>query len=134
MSINKGMMSSNTDQWATPQMFFDEVNAEFQFDVDVCADHNNAKCDLYFTKEMDGLKQNWGGHVCWMNPPYGREIGKWVKKAAESGTVVVALLPAVKETVVRVRPMLTGLAKVMDDPLGLDTGKRTKMTAKRRTK
>jgi phage N-6-adenine-methyltransferase len=96
--INKGMMSSNTDQWATPQTFFDEVNTEFDCTLDVCADYSNAKCGLYFTKEMDGLKQNWGSHVCWMNPPYGREIGKWVKKAAESGTVVVALLPARTDT------------------------------------
>lgn len=92
--------SSATDQWATPQDFFDAVNAEFGFTVDVCADSMNAKCAVFFCKECDGLKQIWSG-VCWMNPPYGREIGKWVKKAYESaqqGATVVCLLPARTDT------------------------------------
>ena len=95
--INTGMMTSNTDQWSTPQAFFDGLNAEFGFTVDVCALPENAKCAKYYTPEMDGLAQKWGG-ACWMNPPYGREIGKWVKKAAEAGTLVVGLLPARTDT------------------------------------
>ncbi len=83
MPINKGMMSSNTDMWATPQEFFNKLNAEFNFEIDVCAISENAKCDLFYSPEKDGLKQKWRG-ICWMNPPYGREIGKWVKKAYES--------------------------------------------------
>lgn len=55
------MFSSSTDLWATPQDFFDHLNAEFNFDVDVCATPDNAKCDIYFTKEQDGLVQSWGG-------------------------------------------------------------------------
>lgn len=55
------MFSSSTDLWETPQDFFDHLNAEFNFDVDVCATPDNAKCDIYFTKEQDGLVQSWGG-------------------------------------------------------------------------
>ena len=75
--------SSATDLWATPQDFFDELNNEFNFDLDVCANDENAKCAKYYTAENDGLAQDWKG-TCWMNPPYGREIGKWMRKAYES--------------------------------------------------
>lgn len=99
--ITKGMMSSNTDEWATPQWLFDELKYEFYFTTDVCATDQNSKCTLYFTKEVDGLSQEWLG-TCWMNPPYGREIGKWVKKAYESsiknGSTIVCLLPARTDT------------------------------------
>lgn len=100
MSINQGLFTSNTDQWATPQDFFDKLDKEFEFDIDVCADLHNHKCRNYFSKEQDGLKQDWKG-VCWMNPPYGRVIGDWVKKAYESslnGATVVCLLPARTDT------------------------------------
>jgi phage N-6-adenine-methyltransferase len=99
--INKGLLTSITDQWATPQDFFDRQNAMYgPFTLDVCADKENAKCASYFDKATDGLKQQWIGK-CWMNPPYGREIGKWMKKAYESagnGTVVVCLVPARTDT------------------------------------
>ena len=92
--------SSKTDLWATPQDFFDAINKEFSFDVDVCATAENAKFQNYFNVQQDGLKQDWSG-VCWMNPPYGRVIGNWVKKAYESaqnGATVVCLLPARTDT------------------------------------
>ena len=93
--------SSVTDQWATPQDFFDQQNAlHGPFDVDVCADAVNAKCAKFFDKAADGLTQQWVGK-CWMNPPYGRDIGKWMKKAKESavaGAVVVCLVPARTDT------------------------------------
>lgn len=92
--------SSATDVWATPQSLFDELNAEFAFTLDVCALPENAKCDRYFTPETDGLTQAWTG-VCWMNPPYGRTIGQWMRKAYESaqaGATVVALVPARTDT------------------------------------
>lgn len=94
------MFSSKTDLWATPQYLFDRYNEQYLFNLDVCANSDNAKCDRFFTKDQDGLKQEWNG-VCWMNPPYGREIGRWVKKAYESaqdGATVVALLPARTDT------------------------------------
>ena len=81
--FTEGMRSSLTDQWATPQYLFDKLNQEFGFTLDVCADESNHKTGAYFSKEDDGLRQEWTG-VCWMNPPYGREIGKWVKKAYEA--------------------------------------------------
>jgi phage N-6-adenine-methyltransferase len=96
-----GMFTSNTDEWETPQDFFDDLDNEFGFEVDVCALPENAKCKLYFSPETDGLTQEWNG-VCWMNPPYGRQIGKWVEKAYEESrkpnTMVVMLLPARTDT------------------------------------
>lgn len=75
------MFSSGTDLWATPQDFFDKLNKEFDFDLDPCATHKNAKCSKYFTKEIDGLKQDWQGYKVFCNPPYGRSIKDWVEKA-----------------------------------------------------
>lgn len=95
--MNEVMFSSKTDLWSTPQDFFDKLNEEFGFDVDVCALPSNAKCDKYYTPLDDGLSQKWEG-VCWCNPPYGREIGKWVKKAYQSDAIVVMLLPARTDT------------------------------------
>jgi site-specific DNA-methyltransferase (adenine-specific) len=92
--------SSKTCVWATPQDFFDKLDAEFGFALDVCALRENAKCKRYFTPEVNGLVQEWRD-VCWMNPPYGREIGRWVAKAFESarnGATVVCLLPARTDT------------------------------------
>jgi phage N-6-adenine-methyltransferase len=93
--------SSATDDWSTPQEFFDELNAEFAFTFDVCASHSNAKCSRYFTREDDGLTRPWGVERCWMNPPYGREIGAWMSKAHRSslnGALVVCLVPARTDT------------------------------------
>jgi phage N-6-adenine methyltransferase len=92
--------SSKTDLWATPQVFFDELDNEFHFETDVCALPENAKCKRYFTPQQDGLSQEWDG-VCWMNPPYGRDISKWMKKAYESslhGATVVCLVPSRTDT------------------------------------
>jgi phage N-6-adenine-methyltransferase len=88
--------SSATAEWSTPQHVFDELDAEFSFELDVCATAENAKCERYFTRADNGLSQAWRG-VCWMNPPYGREIGPWVRKAYESTrwrATVVCLVPA----------------------------------------
>ena len=96
------MFSSKTDLWSTPQVFFDQLNKEFNFTLDPCATRENAKCSKYFTKQEDGLKQDWGGETVFVNPPYGREIKKWVKKASEEskkpGTTVVMLMPARTDT------------------------------------
>ena len=92
--------SSATDEWATPQDFFDRLNAEFRFTLDVCALPHSAKCADYFTPETDGLAQEWRG-VCWMNPPYGRAISRWMRKAFEAslaGATVVCLVPARTDT------------------------------------
>lgn len=91
------MFSSKTDLWTTPQELFDKYDAIYHFETDVCALSENAKCKRFFTPGMDGLKQEWTG-VCWCNPPYGRQIGKWVEKAAKSFATVVVLLPARTDT------------------------------------
>jgi putative DNA N-6-adenine-methyltransferase of bacteriophage len=92
--------SSKTDMWATPQDFFDALDAEFHFTLDACAVKENAKCAAYYTPEQNGLDQPWTGQV-WCNPPYGRNVGQWVKKAhdtASGGGCVVMLLPARTDT------------------------------------
>lgn len=95
------MFSSKTDLWSTPQDFFDKLNEVFQFDIDVCALPENAKCSTFYTPEDDGLAQDWHG-TCWMNPPYGEEISPWVEKAylsaKKNGATVVCLVPARVDT------------------------------------
>ena len=96
--MNKDLMfSSNSELWETPQELFDRQNEIYRFETDVCALPENAKCNNFYTPEMDGLKQEWKGS-CWCNPPYGRQIGKWVEKAATSAATVVMLLPARTDT------------------------------------
>ena len=99
--INDGMMSSELPNWGTPQDLFDRLNEQHGFTLDVCAEEWSAKCDKYFTKETDGLAQNWSGDVCFMNPPYGREIKQWMEKAVKewkAGAKVVCLVPARTDT------------------------------------
>lgn len=94
------MFSSKTDLWETPKDFFDTLDAEFRFNLDVCALPENAKCAAYYSPDVDGLSQPWYGN-CWCNPPYGRQVGRWVAKAAQSaaeGATVVMLLPARTDT------------------------------------
>ncbi len=99
--INRGLFSSNSNEWATPTKFFEELNEEFHFTLDPCATPENAKCKFFYTIEDDGLTKKWGGKRVFCNPPYGREIGKWVKKCYEESKncdVVVMLIPARTDT------------------------------------
>jgi phage N-6-adenine-methyltransferase len=99
MTTNVHFMSQRQD-WETPQFLFDGLNAEFGFELDVCATAQNAKCRRFIAPEDDALSQRWEG-VCWMNPPYGREIDRWMRKAFESaqeGATVVCLVPARTDT------------------------------------
>lgn len=100
--MNKAMFSSKTDEWETPQDFFDALDAEFHFTLDPCATPENAKCKKYFTKAEDGLRQDWQGETVFCNPPYGRAIKDWVKKCYEESrkpnTTVVMLIPARTDT------------------------------------
>lgn len=97
------MFSSKTDLWSTPWNFFDKLNDEFHFTLDPCSTHENAKCYKHFTIEEDGLLQDWGNEVVFCNPPYGRQIKDWVKKAYEESqkdnTTVVMLIPARTDTI-----------------------------------
>ena len=102
--LSKALFSSTKEDWATPQDFFDKLDEEFHFDLDPCADAENAKCKEYFTKEENGLLKDWGGgRRVFCNPPYGRtSTGEWIRKCYEEakkpGTVVVALIPARTDT------------------------------------
>lgn len=90
-------MSKESDIYSTPKALFNELDKEFHFTLDACANKDNHKCERYFTEETDGLSQSWVGETVWCNPPYS-EIGKWVRKAYEEhtkpNTAVVMLLPA----------------------------------------
>lgn len=82
--MDRVLFSSRETAWETPQELFDQLDREFEFELDVCALPENAKCGRFYTPEDDGLSQPWPG-VVWCNPPYGREVGRWVEKAfAES--------------------------------------------------
>ena len=98
--ITKGMFPSASNEWATPQEFFNQLNSEFHFTLDPCCTHDNAKCENHYTIAEDGLSQNWEGRV-FCNPPYGRELPKWVKKCYEEslkGSLVVMLIPSRTDT------------------------------------
>lgn len=100
--VNDALYSSKETEWETPQGFFDKLNEEFHFTLDPCATTQNAKCAKYFTKEIDGLSQSWRDERVYCNPPYGREISKWIEKAfyeTNNGRgIVVMLLPARTDT------------------------------------
>ncbi len=83
-NIVASLQISQNPEWPTPQHVFDTLDAEFHFTLDVCANADNHKCERYFDEATDGLKQDWQGEVCWMNPPYGRPISQWVRKAAQT--------------------------------------------------
>ena len=95
--------SSKSSEWETPRDFFVKFQRIFNFDIDVCATKENTLLPDFWTKEDDALKQDWSGKTCWMNPPYGREIGHFMRKAYEesqkqNGATVVCLVPARTDT------------------------------------
>ena len=98
-------MNDDKFERSTPQWLFDILDMEFNFDIDVCASKYNAKCKHYITKELNCLKGDWynkdldklncGFLTCWMNPPYGRKIKPFMKKAYEQslkGNIIVSLV------------------------------------------
>ena len=99
--LNSSLFSSKDQTWETPTDLFNKIDEVFKFDVDVCAVPETAKCQKYFTPEINGLDQRWSGS-CWMNPPYGREQIKWITKAYEdsrdNNATVVCLIPARPDT------------------------------------
>ena len=100
--VDKVHFSSDSNEWETPQDLFDKLNDEFRFTLDPCASKNNAKCKKYYTKEDNGLIQSWRDEIVFMNPPYGREIPKWVEKAYNESIhedcIVVCLIPSRTDT------------------------------------
>lgn len=98
---DSALFSSKSDEWATPQELYDKLDAEFDFNLDPCASDINHKCDTYYTAEIDGLQQKWGGYRVFCNPPYSN-IAKWVEKAfretRNDNTLVVLLIPSRTDT------------------------------------
>ena len=95
------LFSSASEEWGTPQDLFDELNSVYNFTLDPSASDYNHKCEKYFTKDDDGLSKSWSGETVFCNPPYGRHIGDWVKKAYDEslkGTKIVMLIPARTDT------------------------------------
>ena len=94
--------SSESNEWGTPQDLYNELDEQYGFTLDPCATKENAKCDKYYTKEDDGLLQDWRDEVVFMNPPYGREISKWIEKAytesLHGDCIVVCLIPSRTDT------------------------------------
>jgi len=100
------MPVSKTDDWATPQKLYDELNAIYHFDLDPAASSTNHKCDNWYgldhvdETKRDGLARPWEGSSVWVNPPYGRVLSQWVRKAYEEShdKTVVMLLPCRSDT------------------------------------
>lgn len=94
-------LTSKSNEWPTPQKFFDELNKEFNFTLDPCCTHESAKCQKYYTEADDGLSKSWAGERVFMNPPYGSAIKTWMIKAyleSQGGALVVCLVPARTDT------------------------------------
>jgi len=94
---NNGRYNGNGRHWETPPEVFEPLHREFSFTIDVCAQASTAKVPRFYTEEQNALERFWAGERCWMNPPYGREIYAWTRKArieAAAGALVVGLLPA----------------------------------------
>lgn len=105
--MNNVHFKSGNKEWETPSTVFVPLRKEFDIVLDVCATTENTKCKAFFDKKVNGLTSSWGivhdlgGKACWMNPPYGRGVDRWVKKAydeALAGVTTVALLPARTDT------------------------------------
>lgn len=96
--VNSVVFRSSSVEWSTPQGFFDLLNKEFNFTLDACASSSNHKCVKYYTLLDDGLSQDWSNETVWLNPPYGRGVGKWLEKLYKSNVVGVALIPARTDT------------------------------------
>ena len=100
--VKQSWFKSKSHEYETPDSIFEPLNYEFQFTLDVAANSLNTKCVRFFSVDCDGLSQGWGNNICWMNPPFGRQMKKWVEKAYKSylnGATVVCLLPVRSNTV-----------------------------------
>ena len=100
--MNDVLFSSKETEWETPQDFFDALDAEFRFTLDPCASVTNHKCDKYFTKDENGLLQDWSGETVFCNPPYGKDIRHWVEKCylepVKNKITIVMLIPTRTDT------------------------------------
>ena len=95
--FDKNKFDSVKTDWSTHWDFFNPLNEEFNFTIDVAADSENKKCERFYDKEKNGLIQKWDNEIVWCNPPYGRDVPLWLKKGLESkkyNTTSVFLIPA----------------------------------------
>lgn len=97
MKGQKTLFSHKSDEWETPQDFYDKLDKEFHFELDVAADCVNHKCNWYFTDIENGLGEDWGEVTVWCNPPYSN-IKEWAKKCSEHNGTAVMLVPARTDT------------------------------------
>ena len=88
--IQPTLYSSRSEEWPTPKDFFKLLDDEFHFTLDPCATPSNTKCSTFFTKAHDGLKQDWGTHIVFCNPPYGKHMRQWARKCHEAALTVMA--------------------------------------------
>lgn len=100
MKNREVLHSSSYMEWETPEDLFQELNMEFNFTLDFCASLGNEKCDRFYSKEDDALKQEPRGEIIFCNPPYGKEIRKFVKRCYELSkyNTIVMLIPARTDT------------------------------------
>jgi site-specific DNA-methyltransferase (adenine-specific) len=96
--MQQALLTSKSNEWETPQELFDSLNEKYSFTLDPCSTHENAKCKQHYTIEEDGLSKDWTDERVFCNPPYGREISKWVKKCSEEKALCVMLIPARTDT------------------------------------
>lgn len=99
--FNESLVSSNTNEWGTPQKLFEILNEEFHFTLDPCSNNENYKTGKHYTIQENGLLQDWSGERVYMNPPYGYETSKWIEKAfqeSQKGAIVVCLIVARTDT------------------------------------
>ena len=100
--INKGMFTSNTNEWNTPKKLYEELNKKYNFTLDPASTNENNLCKKYYTEKETGLIQSWKRERVFLNPPYGREIKKWIAKAYYenkiNNTFIVMLIPARTDT------------------------------------
>lgn len=105
MKKNSALFTSNKLDWETPDELFRYLNKIFRFEIDLAANRENAKCQRFIGEEMDSLAIDWGafrGQTCWLNPPYGKNLGSWMHKCVEAknkGVTVVALVPVRSDTI-----------------------------------
>lgn len=99
--MNNALLSSKRHDWETPQAFFDQLDREFHFTLDPCCTPKTAKCKKYYTPAENGLAQNWSGETVFCNPPYGKDLPKWIEKCANESkhAKVVMLIPARTDTI-----------------------------------
>ena len=101
MSLNQGMMTSNSDEWTTPSALFRALDRRFGFELDPAATHGNALCPMFFTEAENGLVKSWKPWRVFVNPPYSH-VADWMwkcKDESEKGCpLICALIPARTDT------------------------------------